>query len=215
MEERLRNHVDSLFENAPKTQKAFELKEEIFTNLKDKYNDLIDKGAKPEEAYEIIIQSIGDVDELISGLKDPGTVNRDEEIRQNAKKSAKLVALSTALYILSPVFIIGLAALRQPILGLVLMLCCVAIATAIVVYNNNVYRKPEKLDDTMVEEFKTWQAENKVKEKKKEAYSSIVWPIIVALYFILSFLTGAWHITWVLFIVGAAAQQIIKLAVDK
>jgi hypothetical protein len=42
--ERLRTYIESLFENAPKTRKAIELKEEILLNLTDKYNDLIAEG---------------------------------------------------------------------------------------------------------------------------------------------------------------------------
>lgn len=41
MEEKLKRYVDDIFENAPKTKKAYELKEEITSNLTDKYNDLV------------------------------------------------------------------------------------------------------------------------------------------------------------------------------
>lgn len=41
MNERLRNKVDELFVNAPRTRRANDLKEELLANLTDKYNDLI------------------------------------------------------------------------------------------------------------------------------------------------------------------------------
>ncbi len=41
MEEKLKIYVDDIFENAPKTKKAYQLKEEITSNLTDKYNDLV------------------------------------------------------------------------------------------------------------------------------------------------------------------------------
>jgi len=216
MEEKLRSYVESMFENAPKTRKAFELREEIFSNLKEKYDDLVAKGAVPEEAYQIVIGSIGDVDELIGSLRDAGSPEYVEDIQKNKKLYAKYVAISATLYILSPVLLIALGALANaPVVGVVCMLTLIAIATGLILYGRSVYGKYEKIDDTMVEEFKQWQMENKQKEQKQEAYSSIIWPIIVALYFIISFLTGAWYITWVLFIVGAAVQQIVKLNINK
>ena len=74
MEENLRQYVERLFADAPKTRKMLELREEIFMNLKEKYNDLRENGASEEEAYEIVKSSIGDVDELISSANDPYAV---------------------------------------------------------------------------------------------------------------------------------------------
>jgi len=36
-----------------------------------------------------------------------------------------------------------------------------------------------------------------------------LWPLLVVIYFALSFITGWWHISWVIFIIGACVQQII------
>ena len=52
MYEKLRKRVNELFENAPKTGRANELKEELLANLIEKYNDLIDAGNTPDEAVE-------------------------------------------------------------------------------------------------------------------------------------------------------------------
>jgi hypothetical protein len=41
MHEKLRKSVEELFENAPKTHRATELKEELLANLTDKYDDLV------------------------------------------------------------------------------------------------------------------------------------------------------------------------------
>ena len=68
MNEKLRCYIDDLFANAPSTVRAVELKEELYQNLTDKYNDLIAQGKSEESAYNIAIASIGDVDSLISGL---------------------------------------------------------------------------------------------------------------------------------------------------
>ena len=36
-----------------------------------------------------------------------------------------------------------------------------------------------------------------------------MWSIIVVIYFIISFMTMAWHITWIIFLIGSAIQGII------
>lgn len=214
MEEKLRKYVESLFEKAPKTQKAIELRQEIISNLLDKYNDLKSSGASEEEAYEIVVKGLGNVDELINGLADKGADNNDENI-ENRKKHAMLNAVAVALYIASPIFIIGFSAAGYWLAGIVLLLSCIAVATGIKVYSNSVYKNYQKMDDTLVEEFKEWKAETKDKEQRKNVYSSVLWLFIVALYIVISFSTMAWHITWVLFLIGAAADQLIKINVQK
>ena len=44
MENKLRNHIEGLFANAPKTVQAVEMKEEIIANTIQKYHDLISEG---------------------------------------------------------------------------------------------------------------------------------------------------------------------------
>ena len=42
------------------------------------------------------------------------------------------------------------------------------------------------------------------------AIRSAIWTITVAIYIIISFTTGAWHLTWVIFLVAAAVQAVIN-----
>lgn len=208
MEEKLRQHVENLFADAPKSRKMLELREEIFTNLKEKYYDLRETGASEEEAYDIVKSSIGDVDELISSANDP--VANKAQTEAERRRSARLVAIAIMLYILSPVAIIILGSMNQPIIGLTIMFALIAVATGLLVYNSSLRPKYEKMDDTMVEEFKQWQDESKHKNEKRSAYLGAFWSLIVALYFIISFATMAWYITWIIFLIGAAVEQIIK-----
>jgi hypothetical protein len=41
------------------------------------------------------------------------------------------------------------------------------------------------------------------------AATSFLWLLVLIVYFAVSFLTGDWHITWLVFIVGAILQQVI------
>ena len=70
MEYRIREYMDQLFESAPHTQRAYELKIELTQNLIEKYYAFIGEGKTPDDAYNLTIGSIGDVRELFSQLED-------------------------------------------------------------------------------------------------------------------------------------------------
>lgn len=202
MNEKLRNYIDSLFENAPKTVRAVELKEEMFQNLTDKYNDLISQGKSEEAAYNIAVASIGDVDVLIAGLSGEKTV----ESVQATKRNGLATAVAVALYITCPVPVIIL----QNTVGVMLLFVFIAVATGILIYNGVTREKYVKKDDTMVEDFKEWKQNNRQKDQAVSALIGSLWLIGVCVYIAVSFMTGAWYITWIIFLITAAVASIIK-----
>ena len=202
MNEKLRRYIDDLFANAPSTVRAVELKEELFQNLTDKYNDLIAEGKNEESAFNIAIASIGDVDSLISGLS-----GEKHMVGEKARKrSALLTAIAISLYILSPVSVI----LLQDEIGVMVLFLFVAVATAMLIYNGVTRERYVKADDTMVEEFKEWKQNGKQKNKAVDAIVGSFWLIAVCVYIVVSFMTGAWHITWIIFLIAAAIASLIK-----
>ena len=74
------------FENAQKTKKACELKEEITSNLIDKYNDLVKSGKTQEESYNIAISNMGNIEDLVSNLQDENNKWDTDYIRKTKKK---------------------------------------------------------------------------------------------------------------------------------
>ena len=202
MNEKLRNFIDDLFANAPSTVRAVELKEELYQNLTDKYNDLIAEGKSEESAYNIAVASIGDVDSLIQGLSGEKRV----ESEKSRKRSAILTAIAIALYILSPVPVI----LIQREIGVMFLFLFVAAATGLLIYNGVTRERYVKTDDTMVEEFKEWKHHGKQKNKAVDAILGSFWLIAVCVYIVISFITGAWHITWIIFLIAAAVSSMIK-----
>ena len=202
MNEKLRHYIDDLFANAPSTVRAVELKEELYQNLTDKYNDLIAEGKSEESAFNIAIASIGDVDSLISGLSG----EKKAASETDKKRSALLIAIAIGLYILSPVPII----LLQNEMGLMILLLFAAVATAMLIYNGVTRERYVKADDTMVEDFKEWKQNGKQKNKAVEAIIGSFWLIAVCVYIVVSFMTGAWHITWIIFLIAAAIASMIR-----
>lgn len=215
MYENLRRRLDELFENAPKTRRANELKEELLANLTDKYNDLVASGKSEDEAVNIAIAGIGDVDELIKGLGESDVLN-NEKMQKDREKRALVTSISVGLYIMSIVVLI----LCVTVLGLsgevsvCLMFTIIAIATSLIVYNSISRPKYVKADDTIVEEFKEWKSANSAQIEVVRSVKSIAWLAIVALYFILSFAFHAWAYSWIIFIIGAAIEKIIGLAFE-
>ena len=56
MEQRIRNYVNEIFKNAPKTPQAEEVKNEILGNTLEKYNELKAEGKDDETAFTIYRQ---------------------------------------------------------------------------------------------------------------------------------------------------------------
>ena len=94
------------------------------------------------------------------------------------------------------------------------MFIIIGIATAIIIFNNMSKPAVAKMDGTIMEEFKEWKASQDEKKKARKSINSAMWAVIVVLYFLISFSTGAWYITWVIFLVGVAVENIIKAIFD-
>jgi uncharacterized membrane protein len=213
MYKRFQERLDELFEDAPQTNRARELKEELLANLMDKYNDLISCGKSEEEAFNITISGIGDVDEITLELKEKDVFNYKQSITDR-KKSALVLSISIGLYIMSVVVLILCTTVLNinGNIAVCLMLTIDAVATCLIIYNVVSRPKYLKADDTIVEEFKEWKSSKTTETDMVRSIQSIMWLVITALYFLLSFTLGIWSFSWIIFIIGAAINNVITLA---
>lgn len=120
----------------------------------------------------------------------------EQNYDKGRKRFALLLSISVMLYILCVVPVI---LLEDSVLGVVIMFVMVAIATGLILYNNMTKPKYLKKDSTVVEEFKEWKANSTEKNTLYQSITKVMWSCITILYFIVSFLTMAWHITWIIF----------------
>jgi uncharacterized membrane protein len=203
--------MESLFADAPKNRRTEELKEEMIQNLTEKYRDLLAGGKPADVAYEITITSIGDVSELINDLEESYMRDPIEE-RRAQQKSALITAIAIMLYILSPLAVIISAMVRggSVLAGLILLFVMVATATGMLIYNGMTRPRYVRSDDTMVEEFREWQSEKTAMRSVRRQITGAVWSIAVVLYFVISFTFGIWHVSWVIFIIAIAVDQLIR-----
>lgn len=149
-------------------------------------------GKKPET------EGNKELDEVSENVKKEEKVMTKEEIR---RKSAEVVSTSVFIYILAvAILIVAIPVLRiNPIVVTAVFLIIVAFATARIIKH---YMSVPKFE--------------KSKEEKKEdaiikQINGIIGAICAVIYFIVSFATMAWYITWVIFIIDGLICQIVKL----
>ena len=214
MNMKLREHIDALFSEAPNNHKTVEIKEEILQNLFARYKDLISQGKSEEAAYNITIAGIGDLSGLIEELKEKAGERDDFAYGQSweryRRQSAIIIPIAIVLFIICvvPLFLFNGS------IGITLLFVIAAAATGLLVYNDLSKPGPRKSDETMVEEFKKWRDSSSQKAKLTSSISSAIWCLTLALYFLISFMTGAWYITWIIFLIAGAINNIVKAVFD-
>lgn len=212
---RLRSHIDTLFGAMTQTVKVQEIKEEMLRNLTEKYYDLIAEGKDEETAYSIAVSSIGDISVLMEENRPADSYDDMERRMQKYRaRSAVLIAVAVMLYILCvipPIIFSTNSYTDGMLIGPILMFVMIAVATGLIVFNAMTKPKYVKANETMVEDFKEWQSGKQHDNSVMRSIHSAVWSIAVVVYLAVSFFTGAWHVTWLIFLITAAITKIINL----
>lgn len=206
MREKLISYIDYLFENAP--DNALELKNEIKANTLDRYDDLIARGKSEEAAFNAAVAGIGDVGALLNEIT--GEKN-ERSADNNVVKRALLLSAAVALYILSLIPAILLDHVNED-LGVCLMFVMWALATALIIYRATAYKKYEMKSKSQAEQIKKRKIEQDGMTALRRSISGVLWALGVLIYFALSFITRAWYITWIVFLICAALENVIRLA---
>ena len=208
MREQLTQYVNLLFAGAADAE---EIKQEILQNTLDRFDDLVAQGKSPEAAYRLAISGIGDINEILGtaprspASPAPVASNSAEPETEDDIKRKKIRAVAIAMYILCAVPLIILSELGADTLGLCLTLVLVATATYLMVITG---RKDDEEDENEKAMDKSPQ------QQLKKSIGSLVWAIGLAFYFILSFATGAWYITWILFPIIGCVDGLIDAIID-
>lgn len=206
MREQLIQYVELLFAGAPD---SIEVQQEILQNTLDRYDDLLAQGKSPEAAYSLAISGIGDISEILGSTKpsepvfDPARRIKPE-YRERPLWKKILIAIAVFLYIISVIPLIILSELGMDVIGLCGTISIVAVATvAIIVAGGN--GKSQKKDDNRP---------LTPRQELRKSVKSMIRILGLALYLILSFSTGAWYITWVIFPLIGAVQGLVIACMD-
>jgi len=150
------------------------------------------------ELYEI------STNELLSGTKEEKEEQEVQVInKDNKKKRAIFITIAIFLYFISLIWMIVAetsTSLNDGIIVGGFFLIC-AIATCLLIYQGIV------LSTTIAKKKK----EKSVNEKRMDGVIELTAIIFTIIYLVVSFLTGAWYITWILWLVFAAVEAIIKI----
>ncbi len=154
--------------------------------------------------YEISTEEL--FHDEVSVSKNEENIHIEDTISQQNyhRKKALFTTVAVMLYILSVVVIIFFSTvLRSPIVGICVFFLVIAVATGLLIYIE------------MMKPFINEQMRKKVLTKEDRLYkriTSVLSLIVLAIYLVVSILTMAWGITWILWIVYALLTEIIKLS---
>lgn len=209
MKEQLEKYVELLFAGSPASE---DMMQEILQNTLDKYDDYITQGKSPEAAYRLAISGIGDISELLGQEQNspvpqsPTHTNTDYRGRPIKPMWKKvLTAVAVGLYFLCAVPLIILSEAGYDTLGVISAISIAAVATVaiIIASGGESHTQKEKDDD-----------EDRNQPPLQKAINSLVDVLGLIAYLFISFQTGAWHITWVIFPIIAALNGIVRAIFD-
>lgn len=209
MREQLIQYVNLLFAGAPGSE---EIRQEILQNTLDRYDDLMAQGKSPEAAYRLAISGIGDINEILGSTASPYEDAIPYAVPAHAKTEEdtpvkKIIrAVAVGLYILCALPLIVLSDMGMDNLGLCGTLAMVAVATVLMILAKK--NEPEEKKHSK-EDY-----ENTPKGQLRKSISNVVWAIGLAVYFIVSFDTNAWAVTWLIFPLIGSVQGLINACLD-
>lgn len=217
MNDRIINHVDFLLQDAPRTKRIEELREELIAGCLDKYGDLTAQGVSPEDAYNRVISGIGDVHELIGDLlaSDQQNPFNPEQIQRHKQKRTMLIVLSIGLYTIGMCMFFLCAAISMEEIGLFMFFLCAGAGTAVLVYGlTSTEVKYIKQEDTIVEEVKVQMAKGgrgSRENKLMGAASSSLWALGVFVFMFIGLFFDLWHPGWLIFPFCAFLQTLLAI----
>ena len=198
MRDQLVQYVSLMFAGAKNCE---DIKQEILQNTLDRYDDLVAEGKAPEAAYQLAISGIGDINEIL-GVQ----LNSMQYVQPVQKKTEEnlfrkcIRAIAVGLYIICILPLIILSELGLDTLGLCITVIIVAIATVIMLLTSQPSSEEKSVE--------------RPESPLEKSIGSLIWAIGLSFYFIISFSTGAWYITWLIFPLIGAVQGLVRAIVD-
>lgn len=199
MKDQLAKYVELLFAGTTGTE---DIRQEILQNTLDKYDDLVAQGKTPEAAYRLAISGIGDINEIIGDEPSHVAVAPPQfQIPPVWQKLLKAAAI--LLYIICPIPLFILSEMGMDTIGLCATLAIAAVATAMIFLGSNFRTSAPKQEQTP-----------HPGDELNKAIGSLLGILSAIVYLGISFATGAWWITWLVFPIMGAAKGLIKACID-
>lgn len=219
MKERLRVYVQGLFRGAALTIQNAELKEEILQNTLEHYDDLVAEGKTEQQAYDEAVAGIGDVSQLIepeatleqmmagapaapSAPAVSEMMDEPEHAAQPdaapapaaaAQKSANSGLLAATWILITAAYFLVSFATHAWYITWIIFIFGASVSCVLAAWN---------------------AARQKGFQASRNDVQGAMWTLMTAVYFVVSFATHAWYITWVIFLIAAAFGGVINAVYD-
>ncbi|MCR5764107.1 MAG: permease prefix domain 1-containing protein [Treponema sp.] len=216
MNSKVKNYVDVLFNDIPMTRKAAELKEEILSTLSEHFEAHLAEGKSENQAYTESLSDMGDIDELLESLAPEKELK--PKIDEYRRKRARNTAVAVMVYIIGSLCICSIPAVsavfnvwdpaKAAILGFIILLLCVAVATGLLIYTR--MSVPQDVEPFLEKKDSHFDMSTK-KGRFWASLKKLYWIVAVIIYLSISFLTEAWYITWLIWLVASAVWQALLM----
>lgn len=213
MREQLIQYVNLLFAGNDDVE---EIKQEILQNTLDRYDDLVFQGKSPEAAYRLAISGIGDINEIITGqsagFQAAPNFTSDPNYESSTDVAIRTIrAVAICLYIISPIPLFLFSRFGWDEVGLCGTLLIVAAATALLLIFK---KKGAPVEEASAQTYADTPERQHAKKKMKRSINSMISTLGLVLYFVISFATKAWYITWLIFPIIGAVNGVVNAAMD-
>jgi hypothetical protein len=185
MKEKLTEHIRLLFADAerrsPDNRQLAELKEELLLNTLEKYDHMLETGRTPEAAYALAVSGIGDIEGLMN------------DVIGEAPASEKACEAVPAVESATP---------AHQTEG--------TCADGDLDEVSNEDNGEDNNEDNDEDGDEDGGKKRPPRSRRYALVNRIIWTVTLGAYFALSFATHAWQTTWLLFIIGIAADNVAE-----
>ncbi len=174
------------------TLAASEACQDIINDLETEYDKRVAVGMSELDAYRDVLKNIDEIKKILEALPKLGKETAEADSKAGLKNLKSILGKVSTIMWLAIVIIFFLFSFTTGMWHISWLIflwgsICQTVLDMVVKYN-----KGKSLRSVL-----------------KSGLSSIMWLVIVIVYFIGSFATGAWQISWLIFVFGALVQTVI------
>lgn len=160
------------------------------------------KGSELEAFYSPFIILPSDKEQIIA----------EQEGYKRSYIFSIVAGVSLCILSITPILVGALTSVLPVLVGVAFALMLVGVGVIFFTYSGNIWGAYEliKQKGKYIESIEEEAAKDKRHRKVNYIIDEIYWPVIVVIYFVLSFWQGAWAWSWVIFILGGALESTIK-----
>ncbi len=178
------------------TASAAARQEGLTEDLVNEYDKRVNAGMAELDAYRDVLKNIDRIREMLESLPDTAE-DEEKKARETGRKNLERILgkISTCMWLCTViVFVLALFVVDWKYSWLIFLW--------------------SSIGQILLDMVKKVNRGKPLKKVLKSDGSAIFWLIVTTVYFFISFATGAWHLTWLVFLAGAALQTFAGMFFD-